>query len=115
MSEDSAPAQIIDQRLQRALRDQAQRQERLRHAQVFLASPLFVDLSAAPTVVADDPAALREHHRDLSYRIGVLESVLALMTEERAILERVIAAAEDPGGAAGEAGPDAADQAPDQA
>lgn len=96
MSDESAPAQIMDQTLERALRDQAQRQERLRHAQVFLASPLFVDLSAAPTAVSDDPAALREHHRDLSYRIGVLESVLALMREERAILERVIAAAEAP-------------------
>jgi hypothetical protein len=110
MSEKGAPAQIVEQTLERALRDQALRQERLRHAQVFLASPLFVDLSAAPVVVADDPDALREHHRDLSYRIGLLESVLALMTEERAILERVIAAT----GNAGEAGP-AADEASGQA
>jgi hypothetical protein len=114
MSEKGASAQIVDQTLERVLRDQAQRQERLRHAQVFLASPLFVDLSAAPLTVGDDPEALREHHRDLSYRIGVLESVLALMTEERAILERVIAAAGDAGEDPGEAGP-AADQDPDQA
>lgn len=114
MSEKGASAQIVDQTLERALRDQAQRQERLRHAQVFLASPLFVDLGAAPVTVGDDPDALREHHRDLSYRIGVLESVLALMSEERAILERVIAAAGDAGEDPGETGP-AVDQDPDQA
>jgi hypothetical protein len=109
---------MMDQTLERALRDQMLRQERLRHAQVFLGSPLFFDLSAAPTGVSDDPAALQEHHRDLVYRIGVLESVLALMTEERTILERVMAAPDagsDCGGeGAGEEKQVAPDQAPDQ-
>ena len=85
---------IVARTLGNALRDQMQRQERLRDAQAFLTSPLFFDLGAAPVTVSDDPATLAEHHRDLVYRIGVLESVLALMVEERAILERVMAGAE---------------------
>lgn len=90
MSQNSSDS-IVTQSLDAALRDQMQRQERLRDAQVFLTSPLFVDLGAAPVMVSDDPAALDEHHRDLVYRIGVLESVLALMVEERTLLERVMA------------------------
>jgi hypothetical protein len=95
MSQDS-PDSIVTQSLNAALRDQMQRQERLRDAQVFLTSPLFVDLGAAPVTVSDDPATLDEHHRDLVYRIGVLESVLALMVEERTILERVMTQAKAP-------------------
>jgi hypothetical protein len=86
-----SPARVMSQVLGNALRDQLHRQERLRHAQAFLTSPLFVDLAAAPVAVADDLAALEEHHHDLVYRIGVLRSVLALMEEERAHLERLMA------------------------
>lgn len=75
-----------------ALRDQKQRQERLRHVQEFMTSPVFIDMTRQPITVADGPEALAERKRDLAYRINVVESVLALLIEELDTLDRVTSA-----------------------
>lgn len=95
-------ADIMTASLGTAIRDQKQRQERLRHVQEFLATPTFLDLGKAPIIVSDDAAALAEYRRDLSYRISVLQSVLALLTEERDLLDRA-----QPADAGPNAGPNA--------
>jgi len=76
-----------------AMRDQRLRQERLWRAQQFLTSPLFVDLRDRPLEVSDPPEAIAERARDLDYRIAVLESVLALLREERGLLDRAVSPA----------------------
>lgn len=81
---------VMSRALGDALRDQQLRQERLRHVQEFLSSPVFLDLGQAPLVVLDDAPALAEHRRDLSYRIAVLQSVLAILTEERDLLDSAV-------------------------
>lgn len=75
-----------------ALRDQKQRQERLRHVQEFMTSPVFIDMTRQPITVSDGPEAVAERKRDLVYRINVVESVLALLIEELDLLDRVISA-----------------------
>lgn len=75
-----------------AMRDQKLRQERLRHVQEFLTSPVFVDMRQQPITVSDSPAALAERKADLDYRIEVLEAVLALLMEERDMLDKVVSA-----------------------
>lgn len=83
---------ILSQVLGEAMRDQRLRQERLAHVQEFLSSPAFVDMRDQPIIVADDAAALAERQRDLDYRIGVLTSILALLREERSLLDKVAGA-----------------------
>ena len=73
-------------------REQSERQGRLRHVQQFLTSPLFLDLREQPMVVSDPPEAVEERKHDLDYRIKVLQSLLELLTEERAALERTFSA-----------------------
>lgn len=85
---DAASAKIVSD----AMRDQKLRQQRLRHVQEFLTSPMFIDMREQPVIVSDSPAALAERKRDLDYRIEVLESVLALLIEERDMLDRVVSA-----------------------
>lgn len=85
---DGASAKVVSD----AMRDQKLRQERLRHVQEFLTSPMFIDMREQPVIVSDSPAALAERKRDLDYRIEVLESVLALLIEERDMLDRVVSA-----------------------
>ena len=87
---------VMSRALGDAMRDQQLRQERLRHVQEFRSSPTFLDLGKAQMVVSDDAAALAEHRRDLSYRITVLQSVLALLTEERELLDSAVSAATTP-------------------
>lgn len=74
---------------QDAMADQAQRMERLRRAQAFVAGPLFPDLRDAAPEVSDDAAALEERRRELDYRIELMDSVLALLREERDAIDRV--------------------------
>lgn len=94
------PADPATRALREALRDRQQRQERLGHVQEFLTSPAFLDLRAGGFAVSDPPEALEERRRDLDYRIAVLEAMLALLTEERALLDRATPAAPpEPGGA----------------
>ena len=108
-SKDPLPDRLMAKALGDAMRDQQLRQERMRHVQEFLSSPSFVDLRDAPLFVSDDAAALSARRADLTYRIGVLQSVLALLTEERDLIDRAI-----PAGTGPESGPDAAsDSAPD--
>jgi len=83
---DAASARIVSD----AMRDQKLRQERLRHVQEFLTSPMFIDMREQQVTVSDSPAELAERKRDLDYRIEVLESVLALLIEERDMLDRVV-------------------------
>ncbi len=66
-----------------AMREQKQRQERLRHVQAFLTSPLFLDMRDMPVLVSDPPEAIEERKRDLDYRITVLSSLVDLLREER--------------------------------
>ena len=71
------------------LAEQRERQGRLRHVQQFLTSPLFLDLSDTPVTVSEDRHAIDERKRDLDYRIKVLESLCAILIEERDFLDRV--------------------------
>ncbi|GGH57388.1 hypothetical protein GVY41_13495 [Frigidibacter albus] len=87
-SRDAASAKIVAD----AMRDQTLRQDRLRHVQEFLTSPMFIDMREQQVTVSDSPAELAERRRDLDYRIEVLESVLALLIEERDMLDRVVSA-----------------------
>jgi hypothetical protein len=75
-----------------AMREQKERQERLRHVQSFLTSPLFLDMRDDPVTVSDPPEAIEERKRDLDYRIAVLTSLTALLREERQLLDRTQAA-----------------------
>jgi hypothetical protein len=70
--------------------EQRERQSRLRHVQQFLKSPMFLDLREEPIEVSDPPEAIEERKRELDYRIRVLESLVALMSEERAALDRAV-------------------------
>ena len=83
-----SPDRMMAKAMGDAMRDQKQRQERMRHVQEFLSSPSFVDLRDAPLIVSDDAAALAARRADLTYRIGVLQSVLTLLTEERDLIDR---------------------------
>ena len=74
------------------LAEQSERQGRLRHVQQFLSSPEFVDLRDREFEVSDPPEAIEERKRDLDYRIRVLESLLSVMVEERASLDRAVSA-----------------------
>ncbi|MCE0505814.1 hypothetical protein LR948_10635 [Roseivivax sp. GX 12232] len=78
-----------DKGLKDLLRDQQERQTRLRHVQEFISTPAFLDLSELAIEVSDDAEALDGRRRDLDYRIEVLRSVLALLEEERALMDRV--------------------------
>lgn len=88
---DESAHDVLAQTLGEAMRDQRLRQERLAHVQEFLSSPTFLDLRDRPIEVADPPHEIEERKRDLDYRIGVLNSILTLLSEERALLDRVIA------------------------
>ena len=110
-SPDRLPDRLMAKALGDAMRDQQLRQERMRHVQEFLSSPSFVDLRDAPLFVSDDAAALSARRADLTYRIGVLQSVLALLTEERDLIDRAQPAE---AGTGPESGPDvASDSGPD--
>lgn len=87
-AQSAASAKIVSD----AMRDQKLRQERLRHVQEFLTSPVFVDMRQQSITVSDSPEALAERKSDLDYRIEVLEAVLALLIEERDMLDRVTSA-----------------------
>lgn len=81
------------------LAEQTERQGRLRHVQQFLSSPQFVDLRDQTFEVSDPPEAIEERKRDLDYRIRVLESLLVVIREERASLDKAVsAAAQSPDG-----------------
>lgn len=71
------------------MKDQQERQTRLRHVQEFLSSPTFLDLSDLPVEVADDDEALAERQRDLTYRIALLRSLLELLEGEVKALDRL--------------------------
>jgi len=71
-----------------AMREQKERQERLRHVQSFLTSPLFLDMRDDPVTVSDPPEAIEERKRDLDYRIALLTSLTELLREERRLLDR---------------------------
>lgn len=95
------------------LSEQRERQDRLRHVQQFLTSPLFVEMRDRPVTVSEDRHAIEERKRDLDYRIRVLESLVAILIEERDFLDKVRPEAETPpetdaaAGHAEEAGPGA--------
>jgi len=72
------------------LAEQRERQGRLRHVQQFLKSPMFMDLREEPLTVTDPPEAIEERKQELDYRIKVLESLIAMMLEEREALERTV-------------------------
>lgn len=72
--------------------EQREQQSRLRHVQQFLKSPMFFDLGEEPLEVTDSPEAIEERKRELDYRIKVLQSLMTLMTEERAALDRAVSA-----------------------
>jgi hypothetical protein len=97
-SEDGGPpaADPVAGLLAGALRDQALWRERLGHAREFLSSPLFVDLREPAMTVSDPPEVLAARARDLDHRIAVLRSLLALLEEERALLDRVRPAGAQP-------------------
>ena len=76
------------------LAEQRARQGQLRHVQQFLTSPLFLDLSDQPVPVSEDREAIEERKRDLDYRIKVLESLCAIMIQERDFLDRAQAPSE---------------------
>lgn len=78
-----------------AMREQKARQERLRHVQAFLTSPLFLDLRDEPVTVSDPPEAIEERKRDVDYRITVLSSLVELLREERRLLDRTRSARPD--------------------
>lgn len=78
------------------MKDQQERQTRLRHVQEFLSSPTFLDLSDMPVEVADDPEALAERQRDLTYRITLLRSLLELLEGEVKALNRLRNGADEP-------------------
>lgn len=78
------------------LSEQRERQDRLRHVQQFLTSPLFVEMRDRPVTVSEDRHAIEERKRDLDYRIRVLESLVAILIEERDFLDKVRPEAETP-------------------
>ncbi len=94
MSDAAKPEDVaaIDRDLQDILRDQKERQDRLRHVQEFMSTPVFMDLAELSVDVTDDADALDERRRELDYRIDVLSSVLELLREERGAMDRVRAA-----------------------
>ena len=73
------------------LAEQRSRQGRLRHVQQFLSSPMFLDLSDRPVTVCEDREAIDDRKRDLDYRIRVLESLCAILIDERDFLDRALA------------------------
>ncbi|MBL4813358.1 MAG: hypothetical protein JKX69_13620 [Rhodobacteraceae bacterium] len=74
-----------------SLQDQTLRQERLRHVQEFITSPVFIDMRDADISVSDPREDLEERCRDIDYRLAVMDSVRALLAEERSMLERLLA------------------------
>ncbi len=88
-TDQDAATGVLSQAIGDAMRDQRLRQTRLRHVQEFLSSPAFLDLRDSAIIVSDDARALADHRHALTYQIEVLQSVLALLTEERALLDRV--------------------------
>lgn len=92
----------------RLIREQEARQERMRHVQEFLSAPVFLDLSEMEVRVSDDADALAARGRDLDYRISVLSSVIGLLKDERAFLDRILSGEETtaPDADAEEAAPD---------
>ena len=89
------------------LAEQRERQSRLRHVQQFLTSPLFADLSDRPITVSDSREDIDERKRDLDYRIRVLESLVAVMIEERDFLDKIRSDEEATAEAQAEAGAEA--------
>lgn len=79
----------IDSALHDLLRDQQERQQRLRHVQEFMTTPVFLDLAELSADVSDDAEALAERRRDLDYRIDILSSVLELLREEKRAMGRI--------------------------
>lgn len=92
----SEDATEIDRELKDLLRDQQERQTRMRHVQEFLTTPAFLDLADMSLEVSDDPETLLERRRDLDYRIKVMRAILKLMEDERSVLDRVESAAGTP-------------------
>jgi hypothetical protein len=80
----------VSQAVSEAMRDQKKRQERLRHVQEFLTSPVFIDMKDQPLLTSSAPQELLERRNDLKYRINVMESMLGMLIEELDMLERVI-------------------------
>ena len=83
-------ADDLQKTMGRAMREQAQRQERLRHVQEFLSAPTFLDLGSLGQAYTDPPEALEDRWRDLDYRVTVLRSILGMMEEEREMLARLL-------------------------
>ncbi|MEO1554830.1 MAG: hypothetical protein AAFS01_00245 [Pseudomonadota bacterium] len=79
----------IDSALRDLLHDQQERQQRLRHVQEFMTTPVFLDLAELSADVSDDAEALAERRRDLDYRIDILSSVLELLREEKRAIGRI--------------------------
>ena len=80
----------VSQAVSEAMRDQKKRQERLRHVQEFLTSPVFIDMKDQPLVTSSSPQELLDRRKDLKYRINVMESLLGMLIEELDVLDRVI-------------------------
>ena len=74
-----------------AIRDQKKRQERMRHVQEFLTSPVFIDMKDRPIPSGSDAEEIQDRRRDLKYRISVMESVLAVLMEELELIDRFLA------------------------
>jgi hypothetical protein len=78
------------------MKEQLERQGRLRHVQQFLTNPLFIDMRDQAVSVSDPPEAIDQRRRDIDYRIRVLESLLELLNQERAFIDRLQSAAPVP-------------------
>lgn len=74
-----------------AMRDQKVRQDRMRHVQEFLTSPAFLDMKDSPLLSSSSVEELQDRRADLKYRMGILESVLAVLIEEMDALDRFLA------------------------
>ncbi|MHA6326659.1 hypothetical protein [Roseivivax sp. CAU 1753] len=88
-SENTDAAIALGQDIAQLLREQEERATRLRHVQEFLTTPAFLDLAEMAVEVSDDDDTLQDRKRDLDYKIEMMRSILALMEEERALLDRV--------------------------
>ncbi len=83
-----SPDPKISEELSDLLKEQKQRQTRLRHLQEFLTSPTFLDLSDLPVEVLDEDDALKERLEDIEYRILVVQSILTTLEGEAKLLTK---------------------------
>jgi hypothetical protein len=70
------------------IQEQRKKQENLRYVHQFLTSPQFIDMRDAKMVVSDPPEVIAQRKLDLDYRITVLTSLVGMLQEERAALDR---------------------------